>query len=1627
MGVLINDPQLVINRHPIIIDHETQVVLDLQPGESLYGFLHRHIDNLDGQPMVVSVGGRIVERHLWSHVFPNAKHTIEVRFGVQKTALLIIALVVLSIFTMGAAAAVAAGAMTATGIGAGFAAGLAAAGLSATASMAVIGAIQVVGAMIINKVLGPKPPKPPSIERDSVYNISGARNAVRQYEPVGLLLGSVRVTPDIISIPYTIYQNNDQFMNMVLSPGINVNRCDAIYIGDTPISTYEGQRTWFNGFAGMANETIPLFTNVDTVGGGELDANFAPGPFITRTTSLDTIRIQVDISYLLFDLTSKGKKKNNQESIQIQYGPAGSNTWLPAPVQPSIVSDKQSEQRRTYGWDVLRGQYDVRVRRMGNDTDGKGATAEFNWASLVSIQADEADYRGLARIGVQLKATGQLSGTPDEVRAIMYADPMPYWDGADWVTATDRSNGLSNPGAQILKYCRGFYDNAGKLIAGLGLPDNQIDIESLKSFMVHCAANNFMYDRWLTDASTHDEILSVIALAGMGRYTFAPGRFTVLWAAEGQGHEGVVNMGNIKKGEFQLDYSLAQAADGIEYTYVDRATWEIKTLRVPAPGVEVMENPAKLTGEGISTEEHAVMLARYHMGQNIYQFKDMVFSQDIEHLAYGQMSIIQLQHDLTQWGYGGRLLSASRVGGTVVLRFDEPVPAPEVGSAYVGLRIPGETGFRVFQIRPFSGETDTVTLVGVWPNDAAFPGEGANNPAWDTLYLYDFKQTPGLRCRVTGISPGDDLSGASISVVPESDEFWHYVKTGEYIPPKNESLLRPQASITNLKAREERVVQGDTVFSQVNLTWRVSGYAKRCVVTFGKEGELPVVVAETSGLSASWRVDDVGRYIITVRPIGENDIPGIAQAMIFDVDGANLSPVNPDLFNIVEVAGGLRNFSWGWYADTIQSPDLAGVEIRYAPTFDPVEWEDMLPMGDGGGFYADAFETSQPPAGQWTFALRAINTSGIINTDSFIVKKTLNFNLGEKIDEIEEGIVEAFNRIFAETQNRIDAIDAVVDQVEAETAARIADVQEETDARVADVSRLEDDIATNADNLLNEKLEREAAITAESEVRQTADESLAYQISQISAGTGQQFDSQKIWYFDDSAEGWNGTAADGFLNPGAAVATSPTGINVEGTQYRYVKTRVRRVGSPVWLGKIGWVLDDASTGFGTAAEPTWDNNGIGTIDLDDIEWTAGIVDQLNIQLGAAVDGANYYLFDYVAVGRPTPGASVAMVQEETQARIAADAAEAVQRNTLAVQMRGSYTGTDVTQLTQGIVYSERNARITGDQVNATSIESLQVRADDIAASVTTESEARISGDEALGSQITTLSADLDDKADASIVADLTVRVTDNEGEISTLAQSVFRLDAQLDGEHAGDTDWNAGDTDVYAGSMTVYTVIADGDKALASQITTLTAEFGSLESNVTQALTTISDEQESQATAITSLNSQMAGKASAESVTLLGTRVTATEQGLEAASYSITQINAALPGKADVAALNALQTTVTQQGNSINANATAITNVTATVNGKADASVVQQLSADVTTINGTVTAINSQYFLAVQAGGLIGGMKIGNNGSVVDFAIVADKFVIAAPAGSNQRTEYSLGNWRAYDSSGTMRTRWGTW
>jgi hypothetical protein len=1402
------DGRLIITPHPVLLDGQRNVPVDLRPGESLYAFLMRHIDGLDGQAWQVCVDGIDVPREQWMQVRPRHGQLIEVRSVVGKAVIPLVAMIALTYFTFGIGA-LAAG--SAWGAGA----------IASTYGTLAASAVYVAGSVLINKVLTPKPPRPGGGGvADTAYSLAAPRNRVRAYEPLGLLFGSTRVAPDLISRPYTWFEGDEQFVGMTLSPGINVGRVEALQNGESPLSSYEGVRTWFRGFPQMPDEAIPLYSNADVIEGALLldtgsDAKHVASPWVERTSSAETLRLQVNVEFRLWDTTSKGKDKDNREQLQIQYRPVGTTSWQLFG-NYNLVGRTQKARRVSYGRDVELGQYDVRVRVAGQNTDGSGAQANFTWTTLVSVQRDDASHAGIPAIGLQMKASGQLNGTPDEIRCVAHSRPIPVWkgDAVGWVTEE-----TSNPGAQILAYVRGINDENGKRIAGLGMADRRIDIESLKAFMLHCADNALGYDYWLTEVRSHQAVLDAIALAGFGQVTWAKGRLGVAWAADEQPLSGVVNMATIKKGQFQVDYTLANAADGIEYSYLDRRTWKAATLRVPAPGVEVMLNPAKITGEGVSTEAHAAMLARWHLAQSVYQYKSISYSTDIEHLAYSRLSVLALQHDLTQWGFGGRLIGATvDAEGVTTLQLDEPVPPPAVGSAFIGLRIPGERVYRVLRVVPGSEPSDTLVLADPWPADASLPGSSETNPAHDTIWIYDFKQTPGTRVRVTGIRPEGDLKGASVDVVQEGPAFWHYVRTGQYVPPSNESSLQTRPIASNLKVIERQVSQGGSVHTELQASFDISGPVGDTLVLSDPDGNAALEeVARTTTRSASWSIPGAGTYPIVVRPYSPEGRAGVAVSAQYTTLGADAPPVLVDLFDIEELSGGVRRYVWGFFSDTVQSADFAGVEIRYtAGSIDNPLWEQMTPLGDAGGFFTAAIEAVLPASGSWTFACRSRNTSGVLSTAARYLRRSLGRNVGQTLEGI-GGVVESVKqdlgkeitaRIDNDLANATQAAEALrseslrlQEQITA-GAERLAGQAERLDQQAlaikAGTDGLAREVLDRAAGDLNARTELTTAVTRETSERRSDVENLTRMVSQLSAGSGVQFDSKRIWHFDNSVEGWgaNGgspTLVDGWLRPANhasdAFVASPRGQDVQGAAHRFVKLRIRKVGSPAWDGRLLWNGPGQSWDNARMvqfAEPGYDSNGIATLDVDNIPWNGTVVDQIRLDLSKAQTDAHYFLLDWVAIGRPTPGASVAMLQDEASARIAADSSEASRRETLGVQLRGSYEGSDLAGVSQGLIAAEKSARLSGDQVNAQSIQALQARmpagtgALATNASVSSLQQAMVTADTALGRRVDSLDATMGDKVGSSAFNALKTEVGQLDGKVTTSSQDLVQLKSRME-------------------------------------------------------------------------------------------------------------------------------------------------------------------------------------------------------------------------------------------------------
>ncbi|HEK2603639.1 DUF1983 domain-containing protein, partial [Proteus mirabilis] len=142
-------------------------------------------------------------------------------------------------------------------------------------------------------------------------------------------------------------------------------------------------------------------------------------------------------------------------------------------------------------------------------------------------------------------------------------------------------------------------------------------------------------------------------------------------------------------------------------------------------------------------------------------------------------------------------------------------------------------------------------------------------------------------------------------------------------------------------------------------------------------------------------------------------------------------------------------------------------------------------------------------------------------------------------------------------------------------------------------------------------------------------------------------------------------------------------------------------------------------------------------------------------------------------------AQAAAIKQEQQARIEGDKTEAQQRQSLATQLRGDYTGNDLSKVTAGLISAEKQARVSGDQAEAKARQSLETRMNGNVSAINKSLETLTSKQQAQTQEISTLNSNLKGKADSSAVNALNTRVSNIDGKMTATAQQITRLESQV--------------------------------------------------------------------------------------------------------------------------------------------------------------------------------------------------------------------------------------------------------
>ncbi|POP41732.1 hypothetical protein CHU33_21730 [Superficieibacter electus] len=643
-----------------------------------------------------------------------------------------------------------------------------------------------------------------------------------------------------------------------------------------------------------------------------------------------------------------------------------------------------------------------------------------------------------------------------------------------------------------------------------------------------------------------------------------------------------------------------------------------------------------------------------------------------------------------------------------------------------------------------SGASQTRTIQDISGRIVTVTTAFSEIPQAECVWVVESDELYAQQYRVVSVSDNNDGTFTIAAASHDPDKYAR-IDTGAIIDPRPISVIPPgnQAAPENILIDSYSVVNQGVSVETMRATWEPAANAIAYEAQWRRNEGNWVNVPRSATTSFEVPAIYAGRYLVRVRAINAAEISsGWGYSPEQTLTGKVGSPSAPVGLSTQGIIFGVV-LNWNFPAGT---EDTLKTEIQYSAAASgenplllaavpyPQKTYQQLGLKFGVTFWYRARLVdktgNQSDWTGWVSGMPADNVADYIdNMDEAIrdtdTYKELDKSIQDNVNAIQK---EVSDRSAAITKEATDRAAAISKETTARSQALTKEATDRTAAIAAEATtRAQQDqkVAADAANgLLNEQLTREAAITETNLIIQNKTDSLAQSIAQVAAGSGTQFDSLKIWHFNSaSVEGWTGngtpTVVDNCLRPASQASNpyvvSPASLAVDAASYRFVKLRIRKVGKPAWRGQLRW-RDTAAfndTNMVTLAEPAFDASGVATIDFSDIKWnTLANVAQIRLDIGATQTSSDYFLIDWIAVGRPAPGASTAALEDEATARIAADSAEATARSTLAAQLRGGNDGTDPSKLTSGLIFNERQVRISSEKAIAEDVEALETNFND---------------------------------------------------------------------------------------------------------------------------------------------------------------------------------------------------------------------------------------------------------------------------------------------------------------------------
>ena len=599
------------------------------------------------------------------------------------------------------------------------------------------------------------------------------------------------------------------------------------------------------------------------------------------------------------------------------------------------------------------GRYEVRMRCVSKGGTSVRYVNRVYWSQLTQIVYDDFIHPGKALIGIRALATEQLSGNDPVVTWVQERSKVYVWNPYSKAYEEKRADNPAWACYDILHQCR----KIGDRYIVRGEPAERLSYDMFKAWAEQCSAKGYTFNYIYDSAMQTWEALRYPETVGRGKVIMQGTRFTCVYDYPAQPSQ-LFTVGNIKQDSFKEEFQGTQGrANVIEISFMNAAkNYERDVLPVFADDYDASEalaTPTQIELMGCTDLKQAYAHGKHALRANKYELRTCTFDAYVDAIACTIGDVILLQHDVTEWGSGGRVVSVDDAAVTL----DRIVTMAEGKQYRLMVRDSKTDALHTYEVQSVSGAAVTLKRTA--------------EIAADDLYTFGEATKEAKPFRVLSITKGMTEQTRKITCMEYYAEL--YASDDSDVPIIDYTTGSDALTVQNLivSPTVRRLPDGTTLYD-LAASWQLPRgmAAKQIKVEYrrveSKEFTVHAVYDGTATRAVIASVEPSGEYRVRVTCYNDLGLGAGSVEQTVNITAGSTTPAAVTGFEIVQDPANSSVLRLKW--DANREKDLLGYQV-----FD---------KGDGSGNPVTELVTGTSytyfiaNSGTYTFTICAISRSG---------------------------------------------------------------------------------------------------------------------------------------------------------------------------------------------------------------------------------------------------------------------------------------------------------------------------------------------------------------------------------------------------------------------------------------------------------------------------------------------------------------------------------------------------------------------------------------------------------------------------------------------------------------------------